>query len=71
MQTQSDQTQRTRTDKDFAIEFGEYLAQAAELFLAAIDTDDLNVNGGTLWDHYKALASAIYEFRTRAARIES
>ncbi len=63
--------QTTRSDKDFAIEFGEYLAQAAEIFLAAIDTDDLNVNGETFWDHYKALSSAIYEFRKRAARTES
>jgi hypothetical protein len=57
-----------RDDKDFAIEFGEYLAHAAELFMTAIDTDDLNVSGDTFRDHYRALSSAIYEFRKRAAR---
>lgn len=57
-----------RTDKDFVIEFGEYLAQSAELFLTAVDMDDLDVDGDGFLDHYRALESAIYEFRKRAAR---
>jgi hypothetical protein len=81
-----------RDDKDYAIEFGRYLANAAEIFLATInkaerialhdqtgepatlaevarhwslvDTDEIDV----VRDHWRALESAIYEFRKRAAR---
>lgn len=55
-----------RTPKDFAIEFGEYLAVAAEFYLEAStmfrsDSDLQN-------DAYRNLKSAIYEFRKRARR---
>ena len=44
-----------RTDKDFAIEFGEYLAREAERLLPQLDDPE-------------CLRSAIYEFRKRAIR---
>ncbi len=70
-----------RDAKDFAIEFGEYLATAAELFvdgmaveIAAIkslivsgDYPD-GYNPDAIGDINRALQSAIYEFRKRAAK---
>jgi hypothetical protein len=65
-----------RSDADYAIEHGEYLATAAENFLAELyrfqkkesedgcdvaDSDSLN-------DHAHALRDGIYEFRKRAKR---
>lgn len=56
-----------RSPKDYAIEFGEYLATAAEDFMAeqnraaaSEETPDAD-----LW---RALEGAIYEFRKRAAK---
>lgn len=56
---------RDRTAKDYAIEFGGYLAKAAEDFMAeqnrAWETKEaLNT------EYWAALQSAIYEFRKRA-----
>ena len=55
-----------RDSKDFAIEFGEYLAKAAENFQKAVlggyfDSDALS-------DSWSALNGAIHEFRARAAK---
>lgn len=60
-----------RSPKDYAIEFGEYLAKAAERFQDTIqcvlkgdyDQDELT-------ERWRALDSAIYEFRKRALRAE-
>lgn len=52
---------KERDDKDFAIEFGGYLADAAEAY----------INCGVLQDNadaFRALASSIYEFRKRRDR---
>jgi len=67
-----------RTDKDFAIEFGEYLATAADDFMAAVnhheaaqrlsDFDAEQAAADALTDHWKALQEAVYEFRKRASR---
>lgn len=67
-----------RDDKDFAIEFGEYLATSVDDFLAALNHRDaaqrLSDFGAeqsadeALTDHWRALQSAVYEFRKRAAR---
>lgn len=58
-----------RTPQDYAIEFGRYLATAAEGFMAeqnrAARTDETPDS-----DYWSALASAIHEFRKRAARAE-
>ena len=58
-----------RDAKDFAIEFGEYLAKSAEQFRAFV-----NIHGTVpdsvrdeMTDHWSGLTSAIYEFRKRAA----
>jgi hypothetical protein len=56
-----------RDAKDFAIEFGEYLAKAAEHFQDILQTElkgehDYNA----LHDAWGGLDSAIYEFRKRA-----
>lgn len=62
-----------RTDKDFAIEFGGYLANEVERFmrhhnsqgnLTAAEADE----GVERWN---ALRSAIYEFRKRAERAKA
>jgi hypothetical protein len=58
-----------RSEVDFAIEFGRYLAFAAEKFIA--DLDDAS---GTCRDpdpdFRRALESAIHEFRKRADRAD-
>lgn len=67
-----------RDDKDFAIEFGEYLATAADDFLVALNHRDAALRlsdfgaeqaaDEALTDHWRALQDAVYEFRKRAAR---
>lgn len=57
-----------RDAKDYAVEFGGYLAQAAENFLVACDArpkPDAPIDV----DAWKALNSAIYEFRKRRDRV--
>ena len=62
-----------RTNKDFAIEFGECLAASAEQFLAAVNEtfpDSFTLEDDLIRDHWAALQSAIYEFRARAASVK-
>ena len=67
-----------RTDSDYAIEFGEYLATAADHFMAvqnkfnalALDGDDTQADRDEHSDAWRGLQSAIYDFRKRAARAE-
>ncbi len=58
-----------RSPKDYAIEFGHYLANAAEQFMTeqnrAMRADELP--DGNYW---LALNSALHEFRKRALRAE-
>ena len=58
---------KPRADEQYAIEFGEYLAQAAEQFMAeqnrAAETEEMPDA-----DYWRGLESAIGEFRKRAAR---
>jgi hypothetical protein len=54
-----------RTPKDYAIEFGEYLAKAADRYLSAVNAWEDYDEG----DARRSLESAIYEFRKRAARV--
>lgn len=60
---------RERTDKDYAIEHGGYLAIAAERFMAeqnrAAETGE-SPNS----EYWSALQSAIHEFRKRADKID-
>lgn len=49
-----------RTEKDFAIEFGEYMARQAEFFMSGPDIDG----------RAESLRSAIYEFRKRARKAD-
>lgn len=57
---------RERDAKDFAVEFGTYLATAAERYLAAVNAWEDYDEGDARW----ALEAAIYEFRKRAARMK-
>jgi hypothetical protein len=65
-----------RTDADYAIEFGEYLAVAAENYLHTSDRYRDQVENGAkhhihpdmVSDAWQGLQSAVYEFRKRAAR---
>ena len=63
-----------RSDKDYAIEYGEYLAKASERFQHTVNVAMQAIVEGDDIDHdltneaWSALSSAIYEFRKRAAR---
>jgi hypothetical protein len=63
-----------RTEQDYAIEHGEYLAKSAERFQQVLNVVlQANVDGNEVdYDHmndvWNALSSAIYEFRKRARR---
>ncbi|HEY4153527.1 MAG TPA: hypothetical protein VGM38_09420 [Pseudolysinimonas sp.] len=56
-----------RTPQDYAIEFGEYLAHAAERFMAEHNRA-WQAEEAPDTDYWRALESAIYEFRKRAAK---
>jgi len=68
-----------RTPKDYAVEFGEYIAKSAERYMAAVNSvesaresysdqsmDDAQVE---CTEAYSRLQSDIYEFRKRKDRI--
>lgn len=65
-----------RTDADYAIEFGEYMAVAAEHYLHTSDKYRDQVENGArhgihpdmVSDAWQGLQSAVYEFRKRATR---
>lgn len=58
-----------RSPKDFAIEFGEYLAQAAEQFQDMMqDVLKGDYDQDAMSDAWRNLDGAIYEFRKRAKR---
>ena len=67
-----------RTDKDYAIEFGRYLAASAERYQAAVnsyysardgDCDQTKVYAAAeMTEAYTRLSSDIHEFRKRAER---
>jgi hypothetical protein len=56
-----------RDAKDYAIEFGEYLAKAAESYMRVRNDPDATRHDDE--GVYEALVSAIYEFRKRAAKV--
>ena len=58
-----------RDEKDFAIEFGEYMAKAAEQFRDLVQTT--MPQECTIADHWHRLNCAIYEFRKRAAKVKT
>lgn len=66
----TDPNQTTRNDVDYAIEFGRYLAAAAERFMAE-QNRAAEAGGSPDSDYWSALQSAIYEFRKRADRAEA
>lgn len=67
-----------RDDKDYAVEFGEYLAKAADRFMGAVNalqaarmTSDFGAECEAEPEHteaWRGLREAIYEFRKRATR---
>lgn len=65
-----------RHDADYAIEFGEYLAKASEEYITAVGDAFGGVSIPSVGDHdaycdtHRGLASAIYEFRKRARRVQ-
>jgi hypothetical protein len=68
---------KERDDKDYAIEFGGYLADAAEQFIHAYnfrqmqEQADVDVDVDAFNDIYRALTNAIFEFRKRSAKVVS
>jgi acyl-CoA reductase-like NAD-dependent aldehyde dehydrogenase len=62
--------QTTRTDADYAIEFGRYLADAAEQLMAEMNRVAEAGEDDPCSDHWRALQSAVYEFRKRADRAD-
>ena len=68
-QLRADHPTNARTPQDYAIEFGGYLADRAVTFLRLMEEPDMGADNP---DHqaevYRALRSAVYEFRKRAAR---
>lgn len=71
--------QPRRTPRDYAIEFGGYLATSAERYMATVnvywaaysDGDDEAVDEAeaAMSEAYQRLQSDIYEFRKRAGRV--
>lgn len=67
---------KERDAKDYAIEYGGYLADAAQAYLEERNRYDMAVAGygdevpnvDSLTDHHQSLRSRIYEFRKRAAK---
>lgn len=61
-----------RSPQDYAIEFGEYMASAAERYMAAVNTnlppEAILKDQAAVTDAWVSLSSAVYEFRKRAAR---
>lgn len=60
-----------RSNKDYAIEFGDYLANSAEQFMQFLNESGATKNApdaSGMTDHWRALNGAIYEFRKRAAK---
>jgi hypothetical protein len=57
-----------RDAKDYAIEFGGYLAASAERFMVVVNQCNGDLTGDEPSDAWQALQSAIYEFRKRADR---
>lgn len=65
------QTSVDRSPKDYAIEFGEYLAKAAERFQDVMQAELVGEHDDQLRsERWRALEAAIYEFRKRALRAE-
>lgn len=67
-----------RTPSDYAIEFGEYLAQAAEHMLQVFgeapdgeDDEHSDAQRDARGDAFSGLGSAVHEFRKRAARVSA
>jgi hypothetical protein len=60
-----------RTDKDYAIEFGGYLASAAEHFQDVMQAELAGDHDqDAVGDAWRGLDSAIYEFRKRAGMLK-
>ena len=57
-----------RTPEDYAIEFGEYLAQSAERLIAEINRSQRDGDNEIDGDIWREVLSAAYEFRKRADR---
>lgn len=70
-----DLEKRERDDKDFAIEFAEYLAKAVERFLDFMNRTGIAAGKpapqAAMTDHWHILQREIYEFRKRAERARS
>lgn len=62
------QSKTRLSDYRRAIEFGGYLATSAEQFMQAVNTELYKDDPDAWADHWKSLASAIYEFRKRVPK---
>ena len=63
-----DRTMVERTPQDYAIEFAEYMAKAADDYLAASDEPRTEDDYNAKHEAWSALRCAIYEFRKRRDR---
>jgi hypothetical protein len=61
----------TRSAKDYAVEFGGYLAQAARRYMNAVNREVIPEGDTEVGEAWRALESALYEFEKRAARLSS
>jgi hypothetical protein len=59
---------RRRTPKDYAIEFGGYLAQAARRYMDSVNREVIPEGDTECTDAWRGLGSAIHEFEKRARR---
>lgn len=59
-----------RNAKDYAIEFGGYLAAAARRYMASVNREVIPEGDTECGEAWRGLKSAIYEFEKRAARLK-
>jgi len=59
---------KQRTPKDYAIEFGGYLAKAARRYMDAVNREVIPEGDEECNEAWRGLKSAIYEFEKRVQR---
>jgi hypothetical protein len=59
---------KRRSSKDYAIEFGGYLAAAARRYMDAVNREIIPEGDEEVGEAWRALRSALYEFEKRVRR---
>ena len=60
-----------RDAKDYAIEFGGYLAQSVRHYMASVNREIIPEGDTEISEAWRAMQSATYEFEKRAKRAKS